>query len=470
MTQTFYFSNSLYPAMESPLSDVLCLEDFSQEAFKDGRLFFVDATDQGYAMQACRALRSEPLASVYLKPIILTGVNGGVNQPLLLAADHTLPETVISPSILETVRISVAPMLQRIGRLPDKDWSSDTHVAFKILRHLFVRNMDLKPVRTAQMRSGFIYPQISCYPGAGDQGLWGILDTMKSQGLLSSYFFDKSYFCSRCGCAFLSFREVCSHCGSVNLFQEDLIHHFRCAYVGPQAEYRHGAKLSCPKCDKDLKHIGVDYDKPSTVYRCNDCGNTCQDADILSWCYHCGKQSLPEEMNQRVIHGYTLTALGENAALYGMDSLFRDLLSEKIHVLPLDYFKRFVDNEGQRIKRYGKSVSSLIYFHIKGLDQVCLELGDRALSIFNELSTIVTSILRQSDVTTALNNSLFLSILVETPMERAFSAISRLTSSASGLLNGHLNVSVDIKAYAFPVTGEVGVDTLIDEVMEHVNT
>jgi hypothetical protein len=114
------------------------------------------------------------------------------------------------------------------------------------------------------------------------------LDWAEKEGLVWPDFQERIYVCSSCSGGFLSFREVCPHCKSSNIDGEDLVHHFPCAYIGPVSDFQmeDSSVLNCPKCNKDLHHIGVDYDKPVVINHCNNCDSIFQDIYVKAklWC------------------------------------------------------------------------------------------------------------------------------------------------------------------------------------------
>lgn len=114
---------------------------------------------------------------------------------------------------------------------------------------------------------------------------------------------------------------------------------------------------------------------------------------------------------------YSLTGLAENAAVYGLDSLFKRVLSKEIKILPHHAFMVVLGIEIERIKRYKISTSSVVLFKITDMDTLYLQLGKRTKDIFGEMSIVFKSILRTSDITTSLNESTFLSMMPETHLK-----------------------------------------------------
>src|SRR5262249_49631791 len=98
------------------------------------------------------------------------------------------------------------------------------------------------------------------------------LEDLAGGGCLERGFFDTIHLCKTRRRYNLNFREVCPVCSSPNVEVADLVHHFRCAFVAPSSRFARGSRLVCPKCDRELKHIGVDYEKPAQSFSCRPCG------------------------------------------------------------------------------------------------------------------------------------------------------------------------------------------------------
>jgi GGDEF domain-containing protein len=298
-----------------------------------------------------------------------------------------------------------------------------------------------------------------------DESLFQVLGFLKSQGLLNGVFESKAHFCGQCQSAFLNFMEICPQCGSPDLHADDLIHHFECGFVGNEADFGAGQHRRCPKCRLGLRQLGVDYDKPSAVSVCNSCGHTSQDPQVTTHCYSCGAKASPDDLLQRTIWRYGLTALGTNAARFGLDGLFRSILAHEVGALPLSAFRQILANEISRIKRYAKPPSTLGMFAVGELEQVYLRLGDRAGEIFEEISAAIRALLRDSDVIASLNDAIFLILLVETPAAGAQRALARLETAVTDLLETNLQEALTFTTASHPVTGEDTVDGLIEKIV-----
>lgn len=123
---------------------------------------------------------------------------------------------------------------------------------------------------------------------------------------------DRVHVCRECGDSHQLFVECCPKCSSSDIRQESMIHHFRCANVSTEATYLKNGMLVCPKCRRTLRHIGVDYDRPATVYSCT-CGNTFMHSSMKVICTNCLGSSSPEELVPIDVYEYKLTPAGIKA-------------------------------------------------------------------------------------------------------------------------------------------------------------
>jgi hypothetical protein len=128
-------------------------------------------------------------------------------------------------------------------------------------------------------------------------------------------FFDRVHCCPSCHSSRLNVREECAGCRSGDIVEEPIIHHLRCGYQGPERDFRQPeGHLKCPKCTHALEHFSVDYDKPGSLFICNDCGNTTGDTAIGFVCLDCEGHHDAEKVKTRTYYRYALTETGREAA------------------------------------------------------------------------------------------------------------------------------------------------------------
>ena len=148
-------------------------------------------------------------------------------------------------------------------------------------------------------------------------------------------FIDKIHVCPVCRRSHQLFFECCPKCGSSDIREEPVLHHFRCANVSPESSYEWDGELRCPKCKHMLRHIGVDYDKPSSIYTCNACDETFMYPDMRVLCPTNRQTWTTDDLLPIDVEEYEFTP---EVGFYGYSSM-RDFL---------DYLRLFSQPDGEQ--------------------------------------------------------------------------------------------------------------------------
>ncbi|WP_022947003.1 TackOD1 domain-containing metal-binding protein [Methylohalobius crimeensis] len=447
-----------------PANKVFISGDAGQAARQENVAFWlVDATsDEVEVRDEVADLRRHGQPSVYLRPIVLIARPGFKRR---LGQDETVSVSDLDEAMIDRLVArfeSVNQWLDQVAQIGD---GPDTSLMFRVLRMLASRGEEVDPVRDAGVLSGFSYPLLEALTDGDSDSLLRVLEMLETQRLIVGQFATKAFFCVHCGCAFLNFKEICPQCQAEDLDQHELIHHFRCSYVGERDEFGQGEEKICPKCERKLKHIGVDYDKPSTIYRCNRCRHRFQEPLIVTECYHCGRRTEPEHQLLRVIKSYRVTAMGDNAALFGLDNLFSKMLEPSFHLMGQAEFRHFLQIEKERIHRYQISVSTLVFIYLD-VEALYLQLGAKAPRLFEELTGLFKTLLRKSDLITSHNESLFVLLLVETSEDGAKTALARFTEAVDRMIHHNLGHPMTITSRIEPVRYETDLKRSLDQFLE----
>ena len=114
--------------------------------------------------------------------------------------------------------------------------------------------------------------------------------------------------CSFCNSNTFCLTFSCRICESSNILRGSAIAHQPCGNIDFYDKYVMGGDgtLLCPKCNKKLKALGVDYSKLDNVYNCQDCKALFSDINQQYMCLDCGKSSLLEESHISLLHEYTI--------------------------------------------------------------------------------------------------------------------------------------------------------------------
>lgn len=159
---------------------------------------------------------------------------------------------------------------------------------------------------------------------------------LADMGLLSKRFVDRVHTCHGCNSAQFNVREDCPECRSANLREEPYLHHFRCAYQGPESDFRQGDDLVCPKCRKELRHFGRDYDKPGTLVVCQECHHSTAEPGIGFICLNCATRTDGDTIDTLDIHAFDLTDRGVGFVEAGSSFLGFTEHTLRFAELPLD--------------------------------------------------------------------------------------------------------------------------------------
>lgn len=182
----------------------------------------------------------------------------------------------------------------------------------QLLGRMFVANRPL----TAALDPG--YRHLASYDvPLGRRLVTREANALCEQGLLKQEFFERFHICPSCDSYRLHVREECSHCRSSNLAEEQYLHHFRCAFQGPEAEFRRDGDLICPKCHQELTHFGFDYDRPGTMLVCGSCAHAASEPSMGFVCLDCGAHTDSDVAAPRDVFSYRLTDQGVTFAEKG---------------------------------------------------------------------------------------------------------------------------------------------------------
>lgn len=463
--RAIYLLNTLETGSNFEFSTPVNLETINQ-LNEDNPIGFwlIDAsTDIKAAKKLLTALRQQIVPNLYLRPVVFCFAHQENQSDIdLMGCDGVFYKNENTKTQISALISKFEMVNQWIDKLPDSYKATDTDLIFRILRLIVSRNYEINPIMTTQSLNGFVYPLLESISQQSDNSFFHVLDFLEVQHLITGRFISHCYLCCQCHGAFLNFKEVCPECESEDIDSEELIHHFKCAYVGEKSSFQQGDELNCPKCDRKLKHIGVDYDKPSTINHCNQCGASFQEANVMTKCFNCHSQAEPENQLNRTIKAYNSTAIGKNAAIFGLETLFTKIISSKVSFFSETQFKQFLEVEKERIRRYKLSTSSLGFIKFIDIEKIYLQQGAKSEQFFEELSLIFKSILRVSDIITTQNQSLFIMIFTETSEKNSIIAMERLIEGLSVLLNENLGYTAKIPFKIEAINGYTNLNSLLE--------
>ena len=210
----------------------------------------------------------------------------------------------------------------RAQRILSSDWNRfrrefDETAMLKFVEALLKAHVEvIGPALEPHMPTGHFYPAVAKILGrtAMDHEC---LEKLAAVGILAREVANRVRLCPECDDSRLNFRETCPKCGSMGILQEEMVTHFACAFSGPLQQFRRGGDLVCPKCQQHLRHIGVDYEKPSKLFTCFSCDFVFRDPSVEAQCLRCNCVCTPGQTIERAIYRFMVTPLAEQAVLDG---------------------------------------------------------------------------------------------------------------------------------------------------------
>jgi predicted RNA-binding Zn-ribbon protein involved in translation (DUF1610 family) len=237
---------------------------------------------------------------------IVDATGGGAGTNDRRRADLAIER--LSRTTLEEAAALLHPVVRRLRALPGETIDT-TEPRQMLLSRLLVRDRAMTPRSDVNVPETFVYDDVAVIPGAAK-----FAEELAGLGLLERKFADKVTICPHCASARMTVRENCAQCGGADLVEEPIVHHFKCAYQGPERDFRRGRELVCPKCLQQLKNFSVDYDRPGSIGVCQSCGHLSTEHKVGFLCLDCGAQVGARHVNSRAIHSYRLTAAGRAVA------------------------------------------------------------------------------------------------------------------------------------------------------------
>ena len=255
-----------------------------------------------------------------------------------------------------------------------------------------------------------------------------LLEDLADFGVLSRRLVNRIHVCPTCRRWTINFRETCPTCASLNVNVEDLIHHFACAYVGLDSEFRQGVDLRCPKCGKGLTHIGLDYERPRQTYGCYDCHALFEAPDVTAQCLDCHWEGKGADALAWPIYEYEVTDRGYEAIdrgeLRGL-KLREMIRNDRCALASREFLELEIEREVFRLRRYGRPLAlAICHFVVDGLHYPLFR-GTNP-TVVQEFSRLVMQEVRSLDVAALVDATAIAILLPETGKEQAEQALVRL--------------------------------------------
>lgn len=341
---------------------------------------------------------------------------------------------------LKTIRSRLVEMNYEIHQL-------DYHQSLlqSALQFAYSRNQGFEPARNRTSKTGFSYPFLSAIlkEEEGNRVL-EILNKSFAEGYTTKKAVDKTHTCRKCSGGYLNYRECCPKCGASDLKTEDLIHHFLCAHIAPEQDYKKEEHLECPKCDKELRHIGIDYDKPSSMHTCNDCSHKFQQAEVKALCIDCGHDNDLFQLGSLEIGAYELTPFGEQIAKFGIHIQKTEPKQREIHTVSEQILELFKKQELSRENTGKLSWEGSVRILPEIMNHFHVEQQE---IIQREICSIISKYLGKADVLSSPNTTWYRFLSYDQTLENIEKTGSIIQNNISKLITdgiGEYDLAVEV--------------------------
>jgi len=312
-----------------------------------------------------------------------------------------------------------APVWRKLDELPFRAARED-RAELTLLRLAYSRETMIEATLVTDTPFRVEYPMLGRAAGIRQR-----LEMLAGLDLLQRRHFTRTHVCSKCTSARLHVCEACPACSSQDLVDEQLIHHYRCGWKEPESRFTDGSRLVCPKCRRELRHFGVDYEKPGNVTVCRTCGAANAEPVVQFICLDCGTATLSAEARSIDWHHYELTEEGLRALREGRLPHFDvgPLLEGRTRAFSMPEF-RLLATESLRVsRRYGRPFT-LARLTLANVDDLRGELGPMRTDLaFRIAVDAIVETLREADFVGADSATSVLIGFPETPASHVASNV-----------------------------------------------
>ncbi len=161
-----------------------------------------------------------------------------------------------------------------------------------------------EPVRPAQSHSRVVSPKFDpqsqrfLYDASASQ-----IARWKEDPAVTKILLDKILVCPCCE-GVPTFRQGCGSCGSAMTAPDTLIHHYACAHIASEAQFRKGDDLVCPKCRQKNLVAGSDFEAVAGGLVCVDCGSQSSQSELIGHCLCCQHRFPAAEASTQVLTAF----------------------------------------------------------------------------------------------------------------------------------------------------------------------
>ncbi len=394
----------------------------------------IDSVSPARAQAALAAARN------LLAPVALFGFFEGTR------ADFSAPS--LTPVTMQQAIAVLRPIRDRLVEIPSIEGTPDQD-GLLVLGFAHTRRKSIEAEWRPAEREAVGYPLLGAAPAMRRQ-----LESLAELGLLHRRFFKRTNICGRCASSRLCAYEACMQCGCGQLNEEEIIHHYACGHEAAQSGFLRDRDLICPKCKKELRHFGVDYDKPGVVVACRDCGKVMAEPRVAFDCLDCGHTTPGDGIETTDWYHYDLAADGVAALLEGrlphLD--FAELLAPQLRTYPLRDFVLLTRESLRVAARYDRPFS-MMSVAVTNREALGSEHGAaRTAAAFRLMVDVFAESVREADLVAVGADQTVLIALPETSAEHGRAVARRFEDAVTNIVD--LPIALHIRVEE----GEAAVD------------
>jgi len=137
------------------------------------------------------------------------------------------------------------------------------------------------------------------------------LEKLVSSNYLTKYPNGLTIACPECQSANINSHYICQNCNSSDFIKGEVMEHNKCGYTDLSIvfEDKGADRLICPKCNKELKLIGVDYFRLESAFKCKKCTIIFSNPFQTFNCNDCSLKNIKyNELGWKYMYNYSLSA------------------------------------------------------------------------------------------------------------------------------------------------------------------
>lgn len=341
---------------------------------------------------------------------------------------------------------------------PPRALSPDDEGRLRLLKEMESQKVSsLAPVYDLSSRSAYAYPLAAKIFSVKDGSELRHLEALADRQCFYREFFDKILLCPFCKNYNLNIRETCPACHSPQVKAVEMVHHYRCAYTGVEDEFKQGIDYVCPKCHKELKNIGVDYDKPGQSFFCEACKTLSNEASTEAQCRVCLQAFSVDNALRQNIYSYSITQKGREAiqeGSFGEPTSQDSWMDSGMDVYTLRYLRSLLSQEIKQAEHFKRPLS-LLMISIENFKEVLEQKGEvLSRKMMKDFTQIVKEGLRPVDIPASFHENSLVVMMVECDKKQAREIAKSLrTKIEKDLMPQYDFARFALRAASFPEDG-----------------